>query len=230
MSKNKSTLIERNPIERSLNFLNIEEIVPLDYLLGVQDYLLRKDSNNRSQDYLAGRLDTKNQLKLVTSYEKPKTESNSDQYWREAGSGSMFHFDQVTKDYSNQSLKVGLDRNQIDKEFIPYLKELNNLDNVATLWSCWGHPNKGYLVLRFKMDLIDVYQKIFNPLYEITNPLPWTSSIILATYPQTFVKYQLIFKQMRVNSDDKLSLHHITEDEDKHFLLQNFIRLVQKAV
>ena len=55
------------------------------------------------------------------------------------------------------------DNNKIDVKLIPYLRRLNKVVGVATVKSCVGHGDDGYLLLRASRSISNIfYEKAFN--------------------------------------------------------------------
>lgn len=68
------------------------------------------------------------------------------------------------KKLCNTFLKYYSNIDELDKELIPYLFEINNHSNILTLFSCTGHPKRGYLWLESMLDSEITEKDLIVPL------------------------------------------------------------------
>lgn len=74
-----------------------------------------------------------------------------------------------------------IEQGSVDAEMIPYLRELNNLEGVCTIFSCSGHfaGDEGYIVFRVAEHLSNVVRNRVLPILAlspyITNVTDWYS-------------------------------------------------------
>jgi hypothetical protein len=52
-----------------------------------------------------------------------------------------------------EKLVTAIFKNEVDLEIIPYLSEINHLQNFVTVWSCIGHDNDPHAYLSFASPL-----------------------------------------------------------------------------
>lgn len=54
----------------------------------------------------------------------------------------------------------------LDREFHPYLNELNLSPFIETIFCCWGHPNRFILMFRSGLSVEETFTELLNPLQE----------------------------------------------------------------
>jgi len=89
-----------------------------------------------------------------------------------------------------QNLAEEIALNKVDKEFIPYLELINDIDGVVTSYCCIGHDNgESYLMIYFSQDF---YQKIIFEvlpyIWERCYKKDWFGLQILLNYQNGFAR------------------------------------------
>jgi hypothetical protein len=54
----------------------------------------------------------------------------------------------VTREPDKESVMADLDYTEVDQEIVPYLKRINAMSDLFTVYSCSGHGYPGYVMLR----------------------------------------------------------------------------------
>lgn len=99
----------------------------------------------------------------------------------------------------------------VDCEILPYLVQINLLKNFTTIYSCWGHPNGGYILFRADKSPIEMLQ-IMSDFYQ---------------YRRVYLKKAKLIPFVRLGPPEKLcyslDFTDVLEDNIKHKILKEFI-------
>lgn len=110
--------------------------------------------------------------------------------------------------------------NEVDLHILPYLERLNKTEKVTTVFSCWGHPKEGHLLLRLSIGMDEFLQKVAYPLqkqYDSVKPLVGLHTWEIPTFGKLFYAVFLDFPTS------------LKTDQDKDCFLKDLCRLIEEV-